>query len=80
MSFAAALLVVAQSAVATAAPVPVSAPRAPVAERVTASVEILRPVRIVLAEEERAFANGEERADRGQRSRDAAGTLWIEFS
>ena len=80
MSFAAALLIVAQGTAATAAPIAVSGPSAPVAERVNASVEILRPVRIVVAEEEQAFANGESRKDRAQRRRDDAGTLWIEFS
>ncbi len=91
MSFAAAFLLIAQSAVSAGAPsnanapaprqnsIPASTP-ATVAERVTVSARILRPARIDFDEASGADADDQTRSRAVQRGRDAAGTVWVEFS
>ena len=75
MSLVAALALIAQSA----APVGAAAP-AGVAERVTATVTVLRPARVVVDADGVAQLESAPYAAPVQRSRDAAGTVWIEFS
>ena len=75
MNLTAALLLIAQSA----APAAVSAP-APVAERATATVTIVRPVQVRLTEQGEVSVDGLAGDTTIQRNRDAAGTIWIEFS
>ena len=80
MSLAAALVLIAQAASPNVA-APAAERGAPIAEQARASVTVLRPVRISVAVEGGklsvdAPANGQP----VQRSRDAAGTLWVEFS
>ncbi|MEM7779278.1 MAG: hypothetical protein AAF697_02680 [Pseudomonadota bacterium] len=80
MSFSVALILIAQSTSPVASLPSNQSPSAPVAERVTATVRVLAPERISLVLE----AGPEERANapaqRIQRSRDSAGTIWVEFS
>ena len=80
MSFAAAFLIVAQSAAAGSASDGPAARAAPVAERVSASARVLRPARISFVVENGAEAADVSRNSAVQRGRDAAGTVWIEFS
>ena len=80
MSLAAALLLIAQAASPS---VPASAANgpAPMAEQVRASVTVLRPARISVAREEgKVSVDAPAGGQSVQRSRDAAGTLWVEFS
>ena len=79
MSLAAALALIAQSAVLVAAPVAAAAPAGAV-EQVTASVTVLRPVRVVVDADGAVQLDSAPYAAPVQRSRDAAGTVWIEFS
>ena len=75
MSFLAALALIAQSAAPVAAPAP-----AGVAEQVTATVTVLRPARVVVDADGAVQLDSAPYAAPVQRSRDAAGTVWIEFS
>ncbi len=79
MSFAAAFIVIVQSAATVSGGDAPAARAAPVAERVTASARVLRPARIsfLVADGETAE---EDRNRAVQRGRDNAGTVWIEFS
>lgn len=81
MSFAAAFFLIAQSAVPATADSAVSAPAAPVAESVTASVRVLRPARIHFdrSSGEASIASAPD-GPAPQRGRDDVGTVWIEFS
>ena len=83
MSLAAALAFIAQSAAQSAAlvaaPVAAAAPAGAV-EQVTASVTVLRPVRVVVDADGAVQLDSAPYAASVQRSRDAAGTVWIEFS
>lgn len=83
MISAAAVLLIAQSALPSAAAADASrlpARAAPIAERVTARATILRPARISFQELSGANDDQETRSHAVQRGRDAAGTVWIEFS
>ncbi len=80
MSFTAALLMIAQSAAPALTATPVAQPRAPVAVQVSASARVLRPARIGFTQEAGVVLADEERNSTVQRSRDAAGTYWVEFS
>lgn len=80
MSIAAALVMFAQSIAPQVADAPVTRAR-PVAVQARASVRIIRPTRIEFPTLEDAGAKAPEPSDREmQRSRDAAGTPWVEFS
>lgn len=80
MSFTAALLILAQSATPHVAEAPVVR-SGPVAVQASASVRIIRPANIDFANFEQASDKvGEPASRETQRSRDAAGTPWIEFS
>jgi len=82
MSFAAAFVLIAQSAASAGAPASAdvaSARSAPVAERVTARATILRPARISFDLESSEVSVNTRRTN-VQRGRDAAGTVWVEFS
>lgn len=77
MSLTAAIVFLTQSP----APVVADAPaRMPLAERVTASVRVLRPARISYESAAEAVEDERVRNVEVQRDRDAAGTVWIEFS
>lgn len=80
MSFAAAFVLISQSIAPVAAEAPAAPVTGPVAERVSASVTILRPARISFQIGNEAETSGQERVRNVQRGRDAAGTVWIEFS
>lgn len=84
MSLAAAFVLIAQSAAPIAANAPAAgeagAVRAPVAEQVRASVTVLRAERISAVLESDAAEQANAPAKRIQRSRDSAGTVWVEFS
>lgn len=54
--------------------------RAPVAERARVTVQVLRPARISAALQASPEEQANAPAKRIQRHRDAAGTIWIEFS
>ena len=75
MSIAAALLVIAQTAAPNAVPAP-----APVAQRATASVAVLRPAQVRIASDGNLHVEVSDRAERPERRRDDAGTIWVEFS
>jgi hypothetical protein len=79
MSFAAAFIIIAQSAATGSGGDAPAARTAPVAERVTVSARVLRPARIsfLVADGE---TTEEDRNRAVQRGRDNAGTVWIEFS
>ncbi|WP_108787449.1 hypothetical protein [Erythrobacter sp. Alg231-14] len=82
MSFAAAIVLIVQSsAVATApgAATTSASPSSPIAERVTARANVIRPARINF-DIETSTASVTTRANTVQRGRDEAGTVWIEFS
>ncbi|MAY20071.1 MAG: hypothetical protein CL955_05585 [Erythrobacteraceae bacterium] len=80
MSLAAALVLIAQAASPGVAP-PAVEQRAAIAEQVRASVTVLRPARIsVAAEDGSVSVDAPTNGQSVQRSRDAAGTLWVEFS
>ena len=70
---------IAQSTAPAMAEAPV-ARSGPVAEIVTASAQVLRPARIVLSNSGEVELKGAEQMPKPQRDRDAAGTVWIEFS
>lgn len=74
MSLAVAALLIAQTAAvgATAS--------TPVAQQAVATVRVLRPVRITVEGEKVEVKAGGQQASAPQRSRDSAGTVWIEFS
>lgn len=79
MSLAAALLLVAQSASPAVAMAPaVSA--TPLAEQARARVRVLRPVQVSVARDGAVEIEGDYDPRTVQRSRDAAGTVWVEFS
>ncbi len=84
MSVAVALLMIAQSATPTLADTSAtnsgSQSRRQVVAQVTASATVLRPVRIEFDETVGAQVSDEQRNPNVQRSRDAAGTYWLEFS
>ena len=84
MSFAAAILIVAQSAgpqVAEANPISVPVSARPVALQARASARIIRPARIDFSSHDEAVqSKAQPNVRESQRSRDAAGTPWIEFS
>ena len=77
MSLIAALVFLTQSAVPVASDAPA---RLPLAERVTASVRVLRPARISYESAAEAVEDERVRNVEVQRDRDAAGTVWIEFN
>lgn len=80
MSFAAALLILAQSAAPQATPVAPERSR-PVAVQARASARIIRPARIEFSRfDEEARQPVDLNAREMQRGRDAQGTPWIEFS
>ena len=79
MSLAAALVLIAQSAAPNAADAP-AARTTPVATTATASARVLRPARISVREQAEVTSAGEGGTANVQQARDAAGTLWIEFS
>lgn len=79
MSLAAALVLIAQSASPAAAEAPVAGAM-PVAERARATVRILRPAQVRVARDGAVEVEGDHDPRTVQRSRDAAGTLWVEFS
>lgn len=78
MSIAAALLLFAQASAPVAAQAP--APQPTAIATVQASVRVLRPARISVAEAVEDALEGQQRDHSVQRGRDAAGTVWIEFS
>ena len=84
MSFAVAFVLMTQSAApgaASAPPKPASAAvRTPIAQSSTATVRVLRPVRISASLEAPPQERRNAAAQRIQRRRDQAGTIWIEFS
>ncbi len=80
MSLAIALLVIAQSVAPAAGTNAAPARIAPVAERVTVSVTVLRPARISFKITGEDKTTGETQNRAVQRARDAAGIVWIEFS
>lgn len=79
MSLAAALLLLAQSATPMAADAPVSR-ASPVAEQVRASVTVLRPARVSISRDGAVEVDSTADPRTVQRRRDAAGTVWVEFS
>ncbi len=79
MSVATAILFIAQSTTTAVADAP-SARATPVAERVRASVRALRPARIIFQSENETETSDENQSRNVQRGRDAAGTVWVEFS
>lgn len=79
MSIAVAILLAAQAAGPAAAEAPVSR-TALVAEQVRASVTIRRPARVTIADNGTVELDASSDPRTVQRSRDAAGTLWLEFS
>lgn len=79
MSLAAALFLIAQSAAPAVADVPASS-ATPVAEQVRASVRIVRPVRVSIAQDGAVEVDSTVDPRTVQRSRDAVGTVWVEFS
>lgn len=79
MSFSASLLLIAQAA----APIAVEMPAplfAPVATRATATVTIRRPAVIRLEKNGNMSVESDASEVEVQHRRDAAGTVWIEFS
>lgn len=79
MSLSAALVLIAQSAAPSAAPAPAQS-AAHIAVQVRASVTIRRPARISITADGEAEIDGDVNAAGVQRNRDAAGTVWFEFS
>lgn len=79
MSFAAALVLIAQATSPATAPQAVSGP-VRVAERATATVTIRRPAQVRIGRDGTVDVDTPRGVDTVQRSRDEAGTLWIEFS
>ncbi|MHA7820982.1 MAG: hypothetical protein ACX930_15150 [Erythrobacter sp.] len=79
MSLASAFLILTQSATPAAAEAPASR-AAPVAEQVRASATILRPARVSISRDGAVEVEGTPDRRTVQRSRDAAGTVWVEFS
>lgn len=80
MSLAAALVLIAQAASPGVA-APAAERGSAIAEQVRASVTVLRPARIsVAAEGGKLSVDAPANGQSVQRSRDAAGTLWVEFS
>jgi hypothetical protein len=84
MSLVAALLIVAQSTAPQIADASAKAPAArsnPVAVQARATVRIIRPASIDFSQfDEASETAADPNARETQRSRDAAGTPWIEFS
>lgn len=78
MSIAAALLIFAQASAPFVAQAP--APQPTAIATVQASVRVLRPARISVAQAVADAPEGQQRDHSVQRGRDAAGTVWIEFS
>ena len=75
MSLVAALALIAQASAPGAVAAPVS-----VAEQATATARVLRPVAIRVDAQGAVALEAAEASPPAQRSRDAAGTVWIEFS
>lgn len=76
MSIAAAILLIAQASAPAAAQAPTPQPMA----TVRASARVLRPALISFAVEADDPGEGRMRDHGAQRARDAAGTIWVEFS
>lgn len=79
MSFAVAVLLIAQSA-APSAPATVETRRPEPIATVTASARVLRPAVISFDAVDETSPEDQRTGVAMQRSRDAAGTLWVEFS
>ncbi|AWW73581.1 hypothetical protein CD351_03960 [Erythrobacter sp. KY5] len=84
MSFTAALLLIAQSAAPLVSDAPMAqssaAPSGGVSIQASASARIIRATRIAFDRDSGIAVEGETQASTLQRSRDAAGTYWVEFS
>jgi hypothetical protein len=79
MSLSAALVLIAQIAAPSAAPAPAQS-AAHISVQVKASVTVRRPARISITADGEAEIDGDVNTARVQRNRDAAGTVWFEFS